>query len=183
MPNGTQRGNNRDRKRRRQWLLRTFGDGIHAPCIWCGKVLDASTLTIDRIVPGKAGGRYTRDNIWPACLRCNSRRGARELPAAAAYAWKDVRRVPEQYEAGAVPRATVLDAPSPEADGAPAGGQGIPAGTRLRAHPGAFRADLERPGPALCRLSPCRTQSMCGPRPPVLPREGLLWQVRSGPAL
>lgn len=44
-------------------------------CYRCGVVLREATLTIDRIVPGCLGGRYTRDNIRPACLRCNSQTG------------------------------------------------------------------------------------------------------------
>lgn len=69
--NTNERGNTADRRRRRQWLYDTFGDGKSAPCFGCGVQLDDSNLTIDRIVPGHLGGRYIRDNIRPACLPCN----------------------------------------------------------------------------------------------------------------
>lgn len=65
------RGNTTDRRRRRLWLLDQFGDGVTCPCFDCGKALTYQTLTVDRIVPGAAGGRYTRDNIRPACFKRN----------------------------------------------------------------------------------------------------------------
>ena len=73
--NRNDRGNTRNRAARRAYLLRTFGDGVKAPCYRCGLVLDDSTITVDRIVPGRDGGRYTRDNIRPACGPCNSETG------------------------------------------------------------------------------------------------------------
>lgn len=73
------RGNNHDRARRRAWLLAQFGDGAAAPCRWCREPLTADTLTVDRHpVRGVDGGRYTRDNIVPACGRCNFGRGSAE---------------------------------------------------------------------------------------------------------
>jgi 5-methylcytosine-specific restriction endonuclease McrA len=65
------RGNATDRRRRRQWLLDTFGDGTTCPCFDCGRALTSTTLTVDRIKPGALGGRYTRNNIRPACHGCN----------------------------------------------------------------------------------------------------------------
>jgi 5-methylcytosine-specific restriction endonuclease McrA len=56
---------------RRAYLLAKHGDGDTCPCYRCGVVLDDSTITVDRVVPGVAGGRYTRDNIRPACGPCN----------------------------------------------------------------------------------------------------------------
>lgn len=32
-------------------------------------------LTVDRIIPGCNGGTYRRNNIRPACARCNSETG------------------------------------------------------------------------------------------------------------
>gem|GEM_PF-5513581 len=29
------------------------------------------TITVDRIIPGIYGGKYTRDNIRPMCASCN----------------------------------------------------------------------------------------------------------------
>ena len=68
------RGKARDRRRRREWLLETFGDGTTAPCAHCGKELDNKTLTVDRIEPG---GSYRRENIQPSCGPCNFARGNR----------------------------------------------------------------------------------------------------------
>lgn len=70
------RGNTTDRARRRQFLLDRFGDGETAPCAFCAAPLTLDTVTADRIVPGREGGRYTRDNIRPACGPCNSADGA-----------------------------------------------------------------------------------------------------------
>jgi len=65
---------------RKFWLLRVWesnmGPGT-CRCYRCGCILTLSTLTVDRIEPGAMGGRYTRDNIRPACVLCNSSTGAR----------------------------------------------------------------------------------------------------------
>lgn len=68
-------GNNKQRRARKLWLLGTFGDGITVQCVHCAVVLFYSTLTVDRIIPGCRGGRYTKDNIQPSCGPCNSRLG------------------------------------------------------------------------------------------------------------
>lgn len=73
--NRNARGNTKDRAARRAFLLTKFGDGETCPCYRCAIVLDNSTVTADRIVPGIRGGRYTRDNIRPACGPCNSSTG------------------------------------------------------------------------------------------------------------
>lgn len=80
--NGNVTGSAQDRRRRRQWLLDEYGNGESAPCMlggpWvehCLVVVTIETLTVDRIVPGCEGGRYTRDNIQPACGPCNERQG------------------------------------------------------------------------------------------------------------
>lgn len=78
-------GNSRDRRARRAWLVAVFGWptlGI-VLCWRCGVPLlqdedpDApgQAVTVDRIVPGCRGGRYTRDNIRPACAPCNTSTG------------------------------------------------------------------------------------------------------------
>ena len=79
MPNGSDptRGSNRDRKRRRQWLLDTYGNGVSAPCAYCSTLVTLETLSVDRIVPGCQGGTYGRQNIRPACIPCNTRDGGR----------------------------------------------------------------------------------------------------------
>jgi hypothetical protein len=73
--NRNARGSAEDRRRRRQYLLSTFGDGTTCPCYRCGIELTDATITVDRIKPGKASGRYVRSNIRPACGPCNSETG------------------------------------------------------------------------------------------------------------
>jgi hypothetical protein len=73
--NRNARGSSYSRRRRRLWLLDTFGDGTTAKCYRCAAELTDSTITVDRIVPGCQGGRYVRGNIRPACLHCNSETG------------------------------------------------------------------------------------------------------------
>ncbi len=84
--NANARGNTTDRARRREYLVRVFeadlGPGI-CRCYRCGQALTELTVTVDRIVPGCRGGRYTRDNIRPACARCNSETGGACRRAAA----------------------------------------------------------------------------------------------------
>jgi 5-methylcytosine-specific restriction endonuclease McrA len=46
-------------------------------CFRCGELLDTTTVTVDRIIPGCQGGTYRRDNIRPACGGCNSETGGR----------------------------------------------------------------------------------------------------------
>ena len=60
------------------------GNGRTVRCYHgCGTLLTASSLEVDRFpVCGHDGGRYTRDNIVPACrscnlFRCDGCRGAR----------------------------------------------------------------------------------------------------------
>lgn len=80
---GDARGSAADRLARRLWLLRTFGDGQRAPCAYCKAALTIETITVDRYpIPGCQGGRYTRDNIRPACKLCNSEHGGRLRRAA-----------------------------------------------------------------------------------------------------
>lgn len=79
---GEKRGNNRDRKRRRAWLLDTFdvdlGPGV-ARCHLkiagdrCHGIVDEFTLSVDRL---DTGGSYHRGNIQPACVPCQNRQGA-----------------------------------------------------------------------------------------------------------
>lgn len=69
--NSNQRGNAESRRARKQYLLHKHGDGTTAPCYRCGEELDASNLTVDRIIAGLDGGTYERSNIRPACASCN----------------------------------------------------------------------------------------------------------------
>jgi 5-methylcytosine-specific restriction endonuclease McrA len=97
--NKNARGGSEERRRRRERLVQTYradvdlftlslyhgpevievnpGDGEAAcRCYRCGVLLTVDTVTVDRIIPGIHGGTYRRNNIRPACGRCNSSTGA-----------------------------------------------------------------------------------------------------------
>jgi hypothetical protein len=99
--NRNARGGSDDRRRRREWLVETYRadrdvvviELFHGPlvvevetgteggqpacrCYRCGVLLTVDTVTADRIKPGCQGGTYRRENIRPACGRCNSETGA-----------------------------------------------------------------------------------------------------------
>lgn len=46
-------------------------------CWRCGILLTFETMTVDRIKPGCKGGTYRRENLRPACPRCNSETGGK----------------------------------------------------------------------------------------------------------
>lgn len=73
------RGNTRDREARRWFLMNTYAaDKLgYCRCYRCGKLLLLDQITVDRIVPGNHGGTYRRNNIRPACAKCNSATGAK----------------------------------------------------------------------------------------------------------
>ena len=80
-PGGEKRGNNRDRRRRKIWMLATFDKDLgpdKARCHLrladrCRGVMDYHTVTADRINPG---GTYARANVRPACAPCQNLQGA-----------------------------------------------------------------------------------------------------------
>lgn len=81
-PGGERRGNSQDRARRRAWLLEAYAeDDLPAGQVrcqlassaFCLEVVDATTLTVDRVTPG---GSYARYNIQPACRPCQLEQGA-----------------------------------------------------------------------------------------------------------
>lgn len=77
------RGAARDRRARKRWLLKEFGDGTTVECFWgCGTKLTFATLEQDRIVPG---GPYRRDNLVPSCGPCNIKRAAETIPDGCYY--------------------------------------------------------------------------------------------------
>lgn len=71
-PGGEKRGNSKDRKARKIWMLSPMapfgGDGTRVRCVHCGDWLSYATVEADRIVPG---GSYRRENVQPACRRDN----------------------------------------------------------------------------------------------------------------
>lgn len=68
-----QRGNSTDRRRRKVWLLKMFGQS----CWHCGCRLWLETVQADRIIPG---GSYRRDNIVASCADCNIARSNNLMP-------------------------------------------------------------------------------------------------------
>jgi hypothetical protein len=83
-PGGDFRGSSYQRRSNTGKLLTEFGDGEKSPCVWCGRELDASTLTQDKIFTGHEGGRYTFANLLPSCLGCNQSRGAASITGSSA---------------------------------------------------------------------------------------------------
>jgi hypothetical protein len=76
--NSNARGNSGDRAARRQWLVTTWasdGEPGTCRCYRCGRLLTVDIVTVDRIIPGCLGGTYRRNNIRPACGKCNSSTG------------------------------------------------------------------------------------------------------------
>lgn len=71
--NSNERGSSYDRRARKLWLLREFGDGAYTICSFgCGTILTFENITVDRHpLPGVLGGTYVHDNIRPACMSCN----------------------------------------------------------------------------------------------------------------
>lgn len=78
------RGSAETRRRRRAFLLAEFAVEDGTVCHLCGQFLDRDgKWHVDRWpVPGAAGGRYTRENIRPACANCNERHGLSIHPRA-----------------------------------------------------------------------------------------------------
>ena len=68
-------GNTKDRRSRREKLLKDFGDGETCPCIYCGIVVTHGTLEQDKMYTTQEGGRYKYSNVVPSCGDCNKRRG------------------------------------------------------------------------------------------------------------
>lgn len=138
--NRDKRGSTEARRRRKEWLVLTFradmdavivprvqvynndppvdvvaevplGRGVLAcRCYRCGTLLVRDTLTVDRIIPECKGGTYRRNNIRPACHRCNSETGAplangKQHVAAKKRAQKTTKKVAVKPVLELVPRA------------------------------------------------------------------------------
>jgi hypothetical protein len=73
--NGGDRGSAAARRSRKGYLLTVWGDGETCPCLFCGASLTFATVEADRVIPGSLGGSYRRENVIPACRRCNAQRG------------------------------------------------------------------------------------------------------------
>ncbi len=73
---GEKRGNSTDRRRRKIWMMVTFGNGTLVLCIHCEDELDYDHVEADRIVPG---GSYRHENVQPSCSPCNKSRSNNTL--------------------------------------------------------------------------------------------------------
>lgn len=71
---GDDRPGSQRRKKLRADLLTEFGDGTTCPCLNCGRVLDITTVSMDRIIPGADNGRYNIENLIPMDYDCNRAR-------------------------------------------------------------------------------------------------------------
>ncbi len=57
--------------RKTQWWKNQKGRG---KCYYCSSRVDATSLTMDHVVPIIRGGRTTKGNIVPACKPCNDKK-------------------------------------------------------------------------------------------------------------
>ncbi|HEX8772601.1 MAG TPA: HNH endonuclease [Pyrinomonadaceae bacterium] len=48
-------------------------------CYLCGRKLEDEVITLDHVIPLARGGSHTASNLRVACLKCNSRKGAKLL--------------------------------------------------------------------------------------------------------
>lgn len=76
--NRNQRGGSADRRLRREFLISVHGifrdHLVIVPCHHCGTFLFPADFEIDRWpVCGAHGGKYSLDNVVPACSSCNKR--------------------------------------------------------------------------------------------------------------
>jgi hypothetical protein len=86
-------GSAETRRKRKQWLLDTFGNGQVAFCGFpgCKALLTFTSLTVDRYPD--VGGSYRRGNIRPACATCQNRQGNAIMRAIVAARRKTARKV------------------------------------------------------------------------------------------
>jgi hypothetical protein len=64
------RGNNQIRASRKKKMLKEWGSGSNAPCVYCGANLNYKTLEMEKLVPEI--GYDTFENLAPACRGCNA---------------------------------------------------------------------------------------------------------------
>ena len=57
--------------RKSQWWKRLIAKG---ECHYCGGVVLPASLSMDHIVPLARGGKSTKGNVVPACLKCNQKK-------------------------------------------------------------------------------------------------------------
>ena len=77
---GDDRPSYKDRQTIAANLVKESGDGKTCPCTWCGRTLEPSTVSLDRLVPGSQGGPYKDWNLTPSCYGCNNERSDKPFP-------------------------------------------------------------------------------------------------------
>jgi hypothetical protein len=70
-------GRNRITKAMKEQMMKDFGDGKKAKCIFCGRLVDLSVVSPERMKPGPLDGKYERGNIAPAHEACNTKVGTK----------------------------------------------------------------------------------------------------------
>ena len=64
----------------------------HAPCMWCGTLLDFDAATIEHLTPKSHGGDYSVENAGVACQTCNQKRGVSTIEEFKASQWLQLKR-------------------------------------------------------------------------------------------
>ncbi len=78
----------------------------HHTCQYCGK--QSKELTLDHVVPRRAGGKHTWDNVVSACIPCNRRKAGR-TPREARMKLLQEPRAPRPSPYYVIQRHPVLD--------------------------------------------------------------------------
>jgi 5-methylcytosine-specific restriction endonuclease McrA len=60
-------------------------------CVYCGRVFDTDSLTLDHVQPRVKHGDHSPGNLVTACVRCNSEKAGRS-------AWDWLSHRPEERE-------------------------------------------------------------------------------------
>lgn len=71
-------------------------------CRYCGEHVSADTASLDHVIPRSKGGPNTADNLWTACLTCNSIKSGRTYEEAA----PQILAAVAQRQRGGPPRST-----------------------------------------------------------------------------
>jgi len=97
----------------RQWQGKFFRCGMR--CFYCHKPLLIEEATKEHLTPVSRGGPDTIDNIVPACIECNQRKGAMtlsEFRKTFSTAFEILRGVGEaEIESSVNPNYSMVDAP------------------------------------------------------------------------
>ncbi len=64
----------------------------HAPCMWCGTLLEFEAATIEHLTPKSHGGDYSVENAGVACQTCNQKRGTQSIEQFMGSQWLQMKR-------------------------------------------------------------------------------------------